>query len=477
MSEIGRNDPCPCGSGRKYKKCCLGKDAPSPSAFTSGERRSALERLFRFARRPELAEAQVVARAAFWADWIDRRSDEELHEAMRLQESETAYLEWFVFDFHLDNGRTLVEECLTRERRGLRSGETRYLERMRPSHLRLYEIARVRPEEGLDLTDLWTGKPLRVRERLGTRQLVPWDLLGARVMLGPAGVPVLDGLPYLYPALAKEEILRRLRRAHRGFKRVVPGGDLAAFFKRHGMLFHHLWLDHVALRPMPRMVTAEGDEVVVARVVFDIKDQGAVAAALAGDPDLRQQDDGSYVWLEAEQAADRQPARRAPTGIRLTSMRFADGEIPRRSLGTVVREGRRLVLEATSRRRAERGRAMIEGLAGSAVAYRATSYEDVGQLLKHPPSTGPELSRIPPEMEAKLLGEFYEQHYRGWLDEPLPALGGRTPRQAAGLRSGRGKVISLLKAMENMAERQRRDGRTAYDFGWMWAALGLERPG
>ena len=24
---IGRNDPCPCGSGKKYKKCCLGKDA------------------------------------------------------------------------------------------------------------------------------------------------------------------------------------------------------------------------------------------------------------------------------------------------------------------------------------------------------------------------------------------------------------------------------------------------------------------
>jgi len=21
---IGRNDPCPCGSGRKYKKCCQG---------------------------------------------------------------------------------------------------------------------------------------------------------------------------------------------------------------------------------------------------------------------------------------------------------------------------------------------------------------------------------------------------------------------------------------------------------------------
>jgi uncharacterized protein len=24
-TKIGRNDPCPCGSGMKYKKCCLGK--------------------------------------------------------------------------------------------------------------------------------------------------------------------------------------------------------------------------------------------------------------------------------------------------------------------------------------------------------------------------------------------------------------------------------------------------------------------
>lgn len=27
-SRAGRNDPCPCGSGRKYKKCCL-REAPN----------------------------------------------------------------------------------------------------------------------------------------------------------------------------------------------------------------------------------------------------------------------------------------------------------------------------------------------------------------------------------------------------------------------------------------------------------------
>ncbi len=29
MSKVGRNDPCPCGSGKKHKQCCLGAPAPS----------------------------------------------------------------------------------------------------------------------------------------------------------------------------------------------------------------------------------------------------------------------------------------------------------------------------------------------------------------------------------------------------------------------------------------------------------------
>ena len=33
--KIGRNDPCHCGSGKKYKKCCLAKDDASKSAAVS----------------------------------------------------------------------------------------------------------------------------------------------------------------------------------------------------------------------------------------------------------------------------------------------------------------------------------------------------------------------------------------------------------------------------------------------------------
>lgn len=35
-----RNDPCPCGSGRKYKKCCDGVITIDPHAIFRAERRT-----------------------------------------------------------------------------------------------------------------------------------------------------------------------------------------------------------------------------------------------------------------------------------------------------------------------------------------------------------------------------------------------------------------------------------------------------
>jgi hypothetical protein len=34
MGKIGRNEPCPCGSGRKFKRCCLGKQQALSSNLT-----------------------------------------------------------------------------------------------------------------------------------------------------------------------------------------------------------------------------------------------------------------------------------------------------------------------------------------------------------------------------------------------------------------------------------------------------------
>ncbi len=450
MSGVGRNDPCPCGSGRKYKKCCLAASASAPGAYTKAESQIAWAALGRFASRAEFAGDRAAAEASFYAPLSHGVPDERRRGL--IAESQLFFEGWFLCDFLFQDGRTAVDLFLEREGGGLRSGERRYLDRARLAHLRPYEVAGVKPGERLDLLDLWTGQRLQVEERLGSQQLAQWDILAARILLGAGDRPVIDGSAYLYPVDAREAIMKELRRGYRKQKRATPGIDLSTFFKRMGRVFYLLWLQHVALRPLPRMVTAEGDDIVLARVVFDVKDREAVQAALAIRHDLERQRDGSYLWLqeEAEQ---------------------------RKGLGRVVLERNRLVFEATSRPRAERGRAMIEALCGSAVAYRATSYEDVGQAMKRRPTRAAEVSEVPPEVQAAVVGQFYEEHYRKWLDVPVPALDGRTPREAARLKSAHPQLISLLKGMENMAERDRRAGRPAYDFRWMWGELGLERPG
>jgi len=43
MAKQGRNDPCICGSGKKFKNCCLRKDDPSNYAFSQHSSRGLLK--------------------------------------------------------------------------------------------------------------------------------------------------------------------------------------------------------------------------------------------------------------------------------------------------------------------------------------------------------------------------------------------------------------------------------------------------
>ncbi|KXH81877.1 YecA family protein [Sporosarcina sp. HYO08] len=43
---VGRNDPCPCGSGKKYKKCCAGKETVSIADVTAEELEAVLQTFY-----------------------------------------------------------------------------------------------------------------------------------------------------------------------------------------------------------------------------------------------------------------------------------------------------------------------------------------------------------------------------------------------------------------------------------------------
>ena len=420
-------------------------------SYRPAERSSALAKLMRFAARPKYKELHRAALTLFWGDWLSEKPDHQAEEVMTSEQVEIAYNSWFAFDFDCGGGRTMLDVYLEIEGNQLSSGELNYLNGLRGSHLRLYEILEVKPDQGFEVRDLWDDRRLYVRERAATRQIVAWDLVVARIGPGGDGETVFETLPYLFPAADKDDLLKGLRKAHKVFTHEFPDEGICDFFRRMVPVFHKLWLERVALPPPPKMFTGDGEPFIFAKVIFDLIDRDAVIRSLADRDDIVDQDDGSYVWL-------------APAGA------F------QRSVGTIIVEEKRVVFETTSRKRAEKARDELPSLFGGAVRFRAISYEDVEQAMKRAPtSTKPKEPDIPIEEQRKILGEYYENHYRKWLDEPVPALGNRTPRHAARLKTVRPKLIALLKDFESRSERQRRAGEIAYDFRWMWEELGLTR--
>jgi hypothetical protein len=73
VTQVGRNDPCPCGSGKKYKKCCLAKDEESVRERARAVREAEHDRetVMRelAARRATRAQPASVAKQPTW--WLE----------------------------------------------------------------------------------------------------------------------------------------------------------------------------------------------------------------------------------------------------------------------------------------------------------------------------------------------------------------------------------------------------------------------
>lgn len=90
MTKIGRNDPCPCGSGQKYKRCCLPRDDAAAAERAAADR-ATTEHAAALARE---AEPSSMTYAAIGAedDGLDDASNGviDLIDAGQLDEAEHA---------------------------------------------------------------------------------------------------------------------------------------------------------------------------------------------------------------------------------------------------------------------------------------------------------------------------------------------------------------------------------------------------
>jgi hypothetical protein len=140
-------------------------------------------------------------------------------------------------------------------------------------------------------------------------------------------------------------------------------------------------------------------------------------------------------------------------------------------LGSLRLCGDRIRIETNSIARADALRQRVEEACGELVRHRTREHTDPlsepiqRELAKRPEET-------PPPEAQRLTLEFKRSHYAGWLDEALPALGGKSPRAAVRSSAGRGAVDVLLKEMENLEQRSPPGER--FDFSELRRRLKLD---
>jgi len=369
-------------------------------------------------------------------------------------------------------GQNIVDLYL--KRRGWRetARNRAYIEGLRDAPVSLYEVSGIKPGESMVLSDRLTdAKPVTVREKSATRQLRPWDQIAVRVV-AQGDHHVISGalLPFSREATdLLTDVFRQTLNLGKRKKLRLSAEQL----RQCAPLFANAWLFDCLPRALYReprqLANTEGDELAFHDVRFPLAPgviQKDVLARLEKMPAFEAAGPKTWNWL----AADGAPANKPTNGLILGQT--ISGFVV---LGMLELKGKALTLSVNSAARAERGVALIMDALGDFLKPPLTAIRTVEQMMAERDLNAglQDEDEIPPEIARRITHDCMDQHYREALDQPIPSLDGKTPRQAVRSAAGRKKVVEWLKLVENRSASRPGTPLAEYDFRWMWEALGL----
>jgi hypothetical protein len=366
-----------------------------------------------------------------------------------------------------------VADLYLKRRRWKEPALTRaYVKGLRDAPVSLYEVSEIRLGQSMQLRDFLTGAgPVTVEEKSATRSLKPWDRVAVRIV-PQRDRHVISGALLPFSPEAVEILTGGLRHALKIGKRKELYLTVDQL-RRCAPIFASAWLFSCLpdiLDPAPiHLSNSEGDDLLFHDIRFPLAKgvkQAQVATRL--DQVAAFEPTGPKMWTWLEEGAA--PAPKARRGLALESA-ISAGIV----LGTLELQGKALTLSVNSARRAERGMALVTEALGQLVKPPLTAIQTIDQVRADGAGSGAgEEDEIPPEIARQAVHELLDRHYRGILDQPVPAFDGKTPREAARTPAGRKKVVEWLKLTENRSASNAGSPLAEYDFRWMSEELGLE---
>jgi tetratricopeptide (TPR) repeat protein len=391
--EPGRNQPCWCGSGRKFKHCHLGRRAELSLADRARWlRRKALAYVERRGGGPKEMVLRLATVRAMVAE------DDDGPDASAVEEA-------------LEDG-AVIDIALT---------EGGWFERF------LTERGPLLPDDEALLGASWALVPRTIYEVEGPDDgaLVVRDLRSAEEVTlhaPPASVPRQRGSVLCAHAVPVDGNRHMLV----GFAfPVAPGTETALFEVLDSSDPYELAAYMGARDRPPQLATREGEPVVRCEAVLEVDDAAAARAVLDRLYERRDEEDS---WAEMHELAPGDRVLRATLGI----------------------EGKRITVSTMSEERLDR---VLEVLRGQLGEHRTVSVErEPFEQLRHRVG-GRARTDEPIEVDPALKAQVQDQFEERWCDESVPALGGLTPRQAASDPSRREILERLLRDFEQHDER------------------------
>ncbi|ORA78825.1 SEC-C domain-containing protein [Mycobacterium malmoense] len=406
--DLGRNQLCWCGSGRKYKKCHLGREQPPLAERASWLYAKAIQHVLLDGWNDQLFEVGYER-----CRYVDATSD-----ALAAALDDPLVLDAVLFE------GGAFEEFLQMRGSLLPDDERLLAEQWLLVQRSVFEVEQVQPGQGITVRDLRTGDTHEVRERTASRQLKPGHLVCARVVSAGDTMQFFGGLEPV--ALHERDPLIDLLDAEPD-----PVALVTQLSRR--------------LAP-PAPVNTEGDPLAICEATVCVGDPAGIEAAL----------DDAYDRVDGEE-----PPR---------WLEYITTQGMRRIRATLVLDGDTLRAEANSEERMDRVLATLERLdpAMEVLDDVRQPMRDAREAAEQLPITDEDaLEPDDPELAA-FLEEFIRDYETKWLDKPLPALDGRTPRQAAGDPTRRGDLVKLLDSFPIGAA-----ARGGMDVDRLRVALGL----
>jgi len=466
----GRNDPCWCGSGKKYKNCHLREDDLAASRVLMHN--NLIQRLDTYALQREFTSDFENAFKFFLGYEIQPPDDQD--SMIDFQRA----LDYFIHDYRLPDGKRVIERFAAEHGKHLAAEERALIEGWQHSRLTAFEVLAVEQGVGMRLRDLISGEEFEVREKHGTQDLNRWEILVSRLMRTGDHYEMGGATGMRLPARCRDWVRGYLAEQWTHYQFNHPESTYEDFLHASSQLLMQFIEDELipTLSTPPTVVTAEGDVSEFCKAIFDVLDYTVSLAGLRGAPEFIEngEEDGefSFGWSEAGESLELLRAH-GPAFEHKPAIGEARGGF--RNLGHLLLARETLTLEVTSRRRLGAGKDLLARRLGSAIQHREDEIKSVEETLAQmpeKPSEESEEEELPEEVEA-LQAEMEAQFHREWLDQKIPALDKQTPREAVKSYGGRVRVISLLKEFEASESARVRDGKLAYDFAELKQELGI----